>query len=98
MGWTCQVNVRSGRDDGRAELAGLVCPVAGHLLGFNSDPALVRAYGCSDLDGRAIDESSAYSHEIAIDDGPGASADSNIPCPEHLERRNRGVGHVLQSM
>jgi hypothetical protein len=31
-----------------------------------------------------------------MDHGPGAAPDANIPCPEHLERRNRGIGQVLQ--
>jgi len=33
-----------------------------------------------------------------MDDGPGAPANPNIPCPEHLERGNRGIGQVLQFM
>ena len=93
------MNVRGDRDDGRPEVVGSSAWCGRFpLLGFNTDPALVKAYGCRDLDGWAIDESRAYGHEVAIDHGPGAPADSNIPCSEHLERRNRGIGHVLQFM
>jgi hypothetical protein len=65
------------------------------LLGLNLDLALVTVDGGRDRDGRAIDETSPYGHQVAKDDGPGASGNADIPCSKHLKRRDRSIGQLL---
>ena len=54
---------------------------------------ILDALGETDLGERAADER-VQSHEAAMEHGPGAPCDADVPGLEHLEGEDRGVDQV----